>query len=276
MKKGIPFRVPKDAAKLLAEDLLRNRDSEKWVSWKEVPLGSVWGSNGTIPRADVISISKNYHPSVLIYEIKVSRGDFLSDINSGKFMKYFDYCSQFYFAMPKGLVKTIEIPDSCGLITKGPKGWHVAKAAPRRDFTPGSELLLKLLMRGYEQQREQWNQYEKLKNLEYKGLKEASYEFGIKVGRELADAENLVKLAEKLKGDIGYVMGKDYGDLSNAAWAIQHDIQRLLGRRKFAMETLRLIHLVEKLTDGYDTGNVARELRTLAGIIEKKEVKEDG
>ncbi len=54
--------------------------------------------------------------ATICYEIKVRRSDFLSD---RKWPGYWEYCNEFYFATPKGLLKEQEIrnlPPQAGLI----------------------------------------------------------------------------------------------------------------------------------------------------------------
>lgn len=63
---------------------------------------------------DGLAITKSYtRPCITGYEIKVSRGDFLQD---NKWHLYLQYCNEFYFVVPKGLIKKDELPDSVGLI----------------------------------------------------------------------------------------------------------------------------------------------------------------
>ncbi|MDF2841634.1 MAG: hypothetical protein K0R00_60 [Herbinix sp.] len=62
---------------------------------------------------DAIAIAKSWsNPDITIYEVKVSRGDFLQD---GKWQCYVPYCHEFYFVVPKGMVKKEELPESVGL-----------------------------------------------------------------------------------------------------------------------------------------------------------------
>ncbi|GAI89372.1 unnamed protein product, partial [marine sediment metagenome] len=146
--------------KSLAEDLAKTKDHRDWMTWVQIPLGSVMWATGHMPRADVLAVRKSFtNPSFTIYEVKVSRSDFNADVNKGKYRIYFADCCQFYFAVPAGLVKKEEVPEGAGLIVRGENGWRVVKSAPRREYTPDVELLLKLLMRGYESQLVEWKQY---------------------------------------------------------------------------------------------------------------------
>jgi hypothetical protein len=69
------------------------------------------------------------------HEIKVSRGDFLSEVRSAKKRAQALRCSdEFYFVTPAGLVHPDEVPPECGLmeVQKGGRVYVVRKA-PKRD-----------------------------------------------------------------------------------------------------------------------------------------------
>lgn len=67
---------------------------------------------------DGLAITKSYtQPNIIGYEIKVSRSDFLQD---AKWHLYLQYCNEFFFVVPKGLVKKDELPDNVGLIYYDP------------------------------------------------------------------------------------------------------------------------------------------------------------
>lgn len=63
---------------------------------------------------DGLAITKSYtNPNIIGYEIKVSRNDFKQD---NKWHLYLQYCNEFYFVVPKGLISKEELPDNVGLI----------------------------------------------------------------------------------------------------------------------------------------------------------------
>ena len=63
---------------------------------------------------DAVALRKSWaNPSVIGYEIKVSRSDFTRD---DKWQGYLQYCNEFLFACPDGLIKKEELPDNVGLI----------------------------------------------------------------------------------------------------------------------------------------------------------------
>lgn len=67
---------------------------------------------------DGLAITKSYtQPCIIGYEIKVSRSDFLQD---NKWHLYLQYCNEFFFVCPKGLIKKDELPEGVGLIYYDP------------------------------------------------------------------------------------------------------------------------------------------------------------
>jgi hypothetical protein len=112
----------------LCEDLAQTKDTKFF----EVPLGSVWAGGAQI--ADVICIKPSYTRFLVdIYECKVSRSDFLSDLHSEKWKGYLGHCNRFYFAVLSGVAKKEEIPEGVGLIVRGEKGWSTIKMAGKID-----------------------------------------------------------------------------------------------------------------------------------------------
>ncbi|PWK05259.1 MmcB family DNA repair protein [Tumebacillus permanentifrigoris] len=90
-------------------------------------------------RIDVWAIncfpSKGFHR--IAYEIKVSRADFLHEIkHPEKRQRALELSHQFYFVVPKGLVKPEEIPEECGLMYVDDKlRTRIVKEAPIRENT---------------------------------------------------------------------------------------------------------------------------------------------
>ena len=88
----------------LADDLcttFRGHDAKApYFAAREVNLGSSWLERG-VPRADVLTVKPSYTKfCVSIYECKVSRADFLADVNAGKWRSYLPFCHRLYFACP--------------------------------------------------------------------------------------------------------------------------------------------------------------------------------
>jgi hypothetical protein len=54
---------------------------------------------------------------ILGFEIKCSRGDFLNEVQSSKKYEHgMRHCDEFYFVVPKGLIRPEELPPEVGLI----------------------------------------------------------------------------------------------------------------------------------------------------------------
>lgn len=92
---------------------------KKRFAMEEVTLGP----GGSPAIADVMFLRGSFSkPYWFIYECKVTRSDFLSDVRSEKYKKYFPFCNYFAFACPTGLIKQDEIPADCGLTYISPDG----------------------------------------------------------------------------------------------------------------------------------------------------------
>jgi hypothetical protein len=117
-----------------------------WRVWHEVTLSRT--NKHDYPRADIWALRTSWSPlEARVYEVKVSRSDFLSDRNKGKFEKYLPHCTAFYYAVPKDLVKSEEVPDGLGLVYVAPGKSHLIVKQPQtRVWNPNPEQLIELLM----------------------------------------------------------------------------------------------------------------------------------
>lgn len=110
----------------LAADLkayLEGNQRERLI-WCDMQLGPA-GS----PCPDVYALPKSYSKfQPVAYECKISRSDFQSDVNSGKWQKYYAFASAIIFAVPDGLIKTTELPGGAGLIVRKAAVWRLTKA----------------------------------------------------------------------------------------------------------------------------------------------------
>ncbi len=76
-------------------------------------------------KFDGLAMTRSYTaPCITGYEIKVSRSDFLGD---NKWHLYLQYCNEFYFVVPVGLVAKNEIPEDVGLIYYYPETGKLLK-----------------------------------------------------------------------------------------------------------------------------------------------------
>lgn len=116
-------------AETLAEQLRTGRERHVALVEAGLPGGG---------RADVLTFRPAYGKhDMTVYEVKVSRADFLSDVNAGKYRKYFASCHRLFFVTPAGLIKKVEVPEHCGLVTQQDHGgFRVVKPALRREIEP--------------------------------------------------------------------------------------------------------------------------------------------
>lgn len=128
----------------LAEDLALSLGILPYLN---VVLGSAWlPSGGKTPRADVLGVKPSYTRfCVAIYEVKVSRADFLSDIRSGKWRSYLPHCHRFYFATLPDVCSRDDIPAEAGWMVRTDKTWTARKAAKARAVEVPAETLQALI-----------------------------------------------------------------------------------------------------------------------------------
>lgn len=126
----------------LADHLRGGADS---LVWENMQLGMSGSA-----RPDVFTMARSFvNPRPVVYEVKVSRADFLRDVGAGKWLAYFDFATAVYFAVPAGLIAKGDVPPEAGLYVRGPEGWRALKAArPRRLEAIPEVVLLKLVIDG--------------------------------------------------------------------------------------------------------------------------------
>jgi len=67
---------------------------------------------GIMGIADCLVMKKSWtNPKVIIYEKKISRGDYFNEIRSKKYEKYLPYCNEFGYIVPRGLITVDELPS---------------------------------------------------------------------------------------------------------------------------------------------------------------------
>jgi uncharacterized protein (UPF0147 family) len=109
-------------------NLLASRHSSD-IFVPECKNGSSYGGH---LRLDAWAMKKAWtNPLTIGYEIKKSRSDFLNDT---KWMNYLQYCNEFYFVCPFGLIQPEEISNEIGLIwaSKNQTRLYTKKKSPYR------------------------------------------------------------------------------------------------------------------------------------------------
>ena len=112
----------------------------------EVKNGKSWGPKGQLLILDALAIKKSWaSPCFTGYEVKVARGDFMRD---QKWPGYLQYCHQFYFACPQGLIHLDELPKEVGLIYYNPEKDCIStkRKALHRPIEISSEMLMYIVM----------------------------------------------------------------------------------------------------------------------------------
>lgn len=105
-------------------------------------------------RPDVFSMSPTYNEqkmNPIVYEVKVSRSDFLSDINKPeKRTSYQQICEQMYYVSPSNIIKIDEVPMECGLIheTKNGEFTIIKKIKKRKVVIPAKHFMNLILKKG--------------------------------------------------------------------------------------------------------------------------------
>jgi hypothetical protein len=241
-----------------------------WMVWTNQPLGSVQHSNA--PIVDVLAISKSYSSTIVrIYEIKVSRGDFQRDVMNGKFLKYMEYCNQFYFATPLKLITKEELPQGCGLITFNPdrNSWRTAKVAPRKDCTLPLDVMMSLLIKGYQNHFEEYRRLELERFRDYKDLGEATIRFGLKLSEDIVYGQRYSGIITGIKSEIEKLAGKQFYDIGWAVDWLRREVKEKLGQLRWGKDAAELLRLSIDLSKG-NTWGLAKQLKEIAEKLERE------
>jgi hypothetical protein len=167
------------------EALLRKRHSEDFFVSQAKNGPTQYGKGLLI--LDAWAMKKSWaNPLTIGYEIKVSRQDFLKD---DKWHGYLDYCNEFYFAVPPGIIDPAELPPAAGLLVASTNTTVLLtrKKAQRRQVEIEPAFYKYMLMSKVNDEdepgQESYKQRFWKKWLEHK---EFDYEFGHSVSRTLA------------------------------------------------------------------------------------------
>lgn len=159
-------------------------------------------------KFDGLAIYKSWtNPKVIIYEIKVSRGDFLQD---NKWHLYLQYCHEFYFIVPSGMVKKTELPDNVGLKYYDPDTGAirtVKKALYRGDITISCDMLMYIFMNKLDSDRIPFygnNRLQYAKDyLEDKAYKQRiGSELGSKMAKDLSETYKRLEALDHSENDL--------------------------------------------------------------------------
>ncbi|HUV52912.1 MAG TPA: MmcB family DNA repair protein [Dehalococcoidia bacterium] len=272
MSKTVQSKTGAELTKDLAHHLQLNPSR---VVWSNMPLGSLQGHGGRLGIVDVLTIATSYaRPMLTVYEVKVSRNDFRADVNRGKFARYLDFCHQFFFACPQGVLNKELLPDGAGLIVRNENSWHVVKSSRYRPVELNTELLLALIIRGYQDFFPRMRELQKSKLEGYADLRKFANETGVKIASEISDSKRSLEKAAELFQEINTTLGGNYPNLFYAVQGLRGECKGLLNKRANAEMCLELGDITLRLLDGWHSRDEAIE--KLQKLIEKKEVNANG
>ena len=111
--------------------------SDQWAFFPRLRTGTGYGKDCT-QQLDAWCMQLWGEQSRITFEVKVSRSDFLSELKSpGKRRLGLMLSNEFYFVVPKGIVKPGELPIECGLKEVCGEDKIITRiAAPWRDSMP--------------------------------------------------------------------------------------------------------------------------------------------
>ena len=143
---------------------------------------------------DAVAIKKTWSPRTVIgYEIKVSRQDFLND---EKYPVYMENCNIFYFVTPKDIIKKGELPEGAGHMIYNPETekLRTVRKAPYRDEPINPDVLLHIMFWKFNKYLGYRTKAEILED--YKAKKELK-SIGEEFARKISDLEFDLRRSEK-------------------------------------------------------------------------------
>ncbi len=93
----------------------------EWLFFRELRVGTGHRNSGA-QRLDAFALNTLPHTAMkrVCYEVKTSRGDFLSELKQPLKRRIgMRYSNEFYFVTPAALIAAAEIPSECGLVEAG-------------------------------------------------------------------------------------------------------------------------------------------------------------
>lgn len=167
----------------------------KALQSKHDNLGDIFAAQVKLGSAgskimDAVAIKRTWSPvTIIAYEIKVSRQDFLSD---QKHPIYMDNCNLFYFVTLRDIVKEGELPEGAGHMVYNPETGKLrtVKKAPYRKVHVNPNVLLHIMFWkadryfGYRTRAEILEDYKAKKDLK---------EIGFEISNKISNLEHQIK-----------------------------------------------------------------------------------
>ena len=155
----------------ILDALEKEHPPEHYAFFRELRVGTGFGKDSE-QRFDAYAIHylKGKRNHARCFEIKASRGDFISEVKKPLKRKAgLRLSHEFYFVAPQGMLKITEIPPECGLIeVKADGTLHYAITAPFRDTWPATWQFIASICRRLDVARRKEAEIEaRIKNLVY-------------------------------------------------------------------------------------------------------------
>ena len=241
----------------LQADLAATRRDVGEIAVERLAIGS-YGSGG---QMDVFSVKPSWtQPQPTVYEVKISRPDFLRDTQAGKYQRYLPYCRRLYFATPAGMIDRKEVPEGMGLCVRGETGWRTV-VAPRVRPSPDGwpEILFSLVLKIHPGPWDRPTRAERIKaTAKAMELRVAGRATAPKVAAALNELDLLRDSVATARRELCDVLGVDpqvdARDLWHLAWGVKNlapakvppEIQQVRG----ALNTIRLqVERAERLIE---------------------------
>lgn len=156
---------------------------------------------------DAIAIPVSWSPRTVIgYEIKVSRSDFLND---QKYPHYMETCNLFYFVVPKGLIDKNEVPDRVGILEYNNGRLRQTKKASYSRVEINADMLFHCIFYKLEAYKKPKSRAEHLADIQ---AKVESRDYGhamsekirrLEISKTTYEHENWIHLQESIKKKFG-------------------------------------------------------------------------
>lgn len=170
------------------------------------------GPMGGRAQIDVYALKPSWtNPNPAAYEVKVTRPDFLRDVQAGKYRKYLPFCRRLYFATPTGLVAKEEVPAGMGLCVRGANGWHTVRAPTvQAEVEEWPAILFATLLKVHPGPWDPPTRAERIRAYE-QAAEGRRHGRGVaeRVNKALADAERAVRAEERARAQLCQALGVD-------------------------------------------------------------------
>lgn len=127
--------------------LSEKHDDREWAFFSHLRNGTGLLSDDRTFDAYAINTWPSKKHLRIAYEVKVSKADFMREVNSPyKRASAMDASNQYYFVAPRGMLEAREIPENCGLIEVDAGGLKTRVAARHREIkAPDLQFICSLL-----------------------------------------------------------------------------------------------------------------------------------